>query len=186
MLKVCSNANFVNNDQLLTNSLKESCATKKNNKLIKFLNELHVNNYESQSDLNNDKKKWWEYKYPLYTSLYTCSDLYHTKNDDMYIDGIDTYTGLIIQTFIENKLNLDKESIKIHEHTQKYDDKLVFINPTKNLYYFDMLFRQLIDFDLQYSHKNEKAYNMINNNFKKKFYYFCFKNSYKNNNVNII
>lgn len=141
------------------------------NKLVEFLNKEKI-------VLSNDKK-WWDKTYPMYKSMYENSSVYYNNSDDACVDDVDVYSGLITQTFIENNLILDKEYSNINLYTQKYDDKLVFINPVKNLYYFDMLFRELIDFDMEYVKNHKKSYNMVDSDFKKKFYMYCFKNSSK-------
>jgi len=177
-----SDTSFVSRTNLKNNNIDDS--------LTMFLN--HIPSH-------NKKKHWWKHVYPHYVSKNYYYDDYYSQHDDNFIHNDDVYNGLLVQTLNENDIVLDGESRGINKYTQKYTDKIVYILPMRNLYYLDMLFRKIVDFDFEYVElykslskslsKNNNAinifaYNMIDVDFKDRFYEFCYENTFQETNYN--
>jgi hypothetical protein len=156
----------------LTTKQKKKLTNNKKKSLKKFLNTI------PEIDKMN---LWWKFAYVHYTSKSSHYSDYYMDNDK-FINENDNNKALLIQTFVENKIKLDKESYAVDKYTQIYNDTIIYICPLKNLYYLDVLFRKMIDYDTEFV-TNHNTYNMIDIDLRKKFYEFCFENTGTNKNT---
>jgi hypothetical protein len=130
-----------------------------------FLNE-HI------KDINYDS--WWFHYYPYYESKYTDQNLYYDINT-RYNTRLDAYTGYIV-TLLDH-INMNDEEHAQYKYTQIYDSGPMYISPMSKLYHADMLFRKLIDYEIDYNIQNKHSYQTLYPNMMRRFYKFCKKYS---------
>ena len=128
-----------------------------------------------------DYEQWWKEPYPKYQSKYDNVYYYYDKAKEEECNKIDIQTGITLAQIDKKELNDEEKEQK--SIIQCYDNsKPIYISPMTNLYHANMLFRQLIDFEIDYNNKNKNSYQTIYPVFRKNFYEFCKRYS-KNNNI---